>query len=306
MAERIEPQVADSFERVDHLLELLDLEVIDVDLFRGQNERGREGRLFGGQVMSQALVAAARTVEGRSAHSLHGYFLRPGDPAWPVIYGVDRIRDGRSFTTRNVVARQHGRAIFSLSVSFQKDEAGYEHQLPMPEAPEPESLKSWPELVRDNWECIPEQARLWAPLPRPIDLRPIDLPTLFGGGPTEGDKLVWFRVPKRLPEDPALHQFILTYASDMTLIDTAARPHGHHGPMGALMIASLDHALWFHRPVRVDEWLLYVQESPAAAGARGFARGTLFSQNGTLVASVAQEGLIRPTGPAGNTEDRTQ
>ncbi len=293
-----------SADRVAHLLELLDLEALDDDLFRGQNERGREVRLFGGQVMAQALVAASRTVGGRAPHSLHGYFLRPGDPARPVIYSVDRIRDGRSFATRRVVAQQRGRAIFNMAVSYHADEEGYEHQLPMPAAPEPESLPTWSELVERHWDDIAPEVRRWAPLPRPIDLRPVERPTFFGGG---GDgqirQLTWLRIPVPLPDDPSIHYYTLTYASDMSLIDTCVRPHGRDGPRGAFMIASLDHALWFHRPFRTDDWLLYVQDSPASAGARGFARGTLFTRAGELVASVAQEGLMRPTGQP---EDRTQ
>jgi len=282
-------------ERVDHLLELLNLEQIDRDIFRGQNERGRVGRLFGGQVAAQALCAASRTVEGRLAHSLHGYFLRPGDPSWPVVYSVDRIRDGRSFTTRRVVAIQRGAAIFSLSVSFQIEEEGYAHQLPMPPAPDPDSLPTWMERVEDNWEAIPEEVRPWAPLPRPIDVRPVDLPTFMGGPPGQGMNLVWLRVPRALPDAPALHQNVLAYASDMSLLDNIVKPHGRHGRLGSQMMASLDHALWFHRRFRVDDWLLYAQDSPAAAGARGFARGTIFTREGSLIASVAQEGLMRPS-----------
>jgi acyl-CoA thioesterase-2 len=287
---------------LDELLELLDLEELDADLFRGRNESTRQGRLFGGQVAAQALVAAGRTVPGKPAHSLHGYFLRPGDPALPVIYAVDRIRDGRSFTTRCVVARQRGRAIFNASLSFHEPEPSYEHQIAMPPAPDPESVPTWAERVRERLDTIPEEARPWAPRPRPIDLRHVELPTYLGGEPRLGASRVWMRVERKLGDDALLHQALLTYASDHSLLDNVVRPHGRKGALGPLMMASLDHALWFHRPLRVDEWLLYVQESPVAAGARGFARGEIFTRAGLLVASVAQEGLMRPMG---RPEDRS-
>jgi acyl-CoA thioesterase-2 len=290
-------------DRLDAILALLDLEEIDADLYRGRNEEGRPGRLFGGQVAAQSLVAASRTVDDRRAHSLHGYFLRPGDPSVPVIYTVDRLRDGRSFATRHVIARQRGRAIFDASVSFQIDERGYEHQMPMPEAPVPESLPTREELVKRYFDRIPEADRSWVSQKRAIDVRHGDVPTYFGGGPRQGQSLVWFRVPRSLPPDPDLHQRLLTYMSDMTLLDNVVLPHGRNGRLGPLMVASIDHAVWFHRPLRVDDWLLYVQDSPAASGARGFARGTIFARDGTLVASVAQEGLIRPVG---RPEDRSE
>ena len=288
---------------LDDLLDLLDLEDIDLDIFRGRNERTRPGRIFGGQVAAQSLVAAARTVEDLRAHSLHGYFLRPGDPAVPVVFTVDRIRDGRSFTTRHVVARQKGRAIFNMSVSFQVEEASYEHQLEMPDAPPPEALPTWSEWVSKVIDRLPPEVRTWAPRPRPIDMRFVQLPTFLGGNPERGTSLVWFRVARPLPDDPFLHQCLLTYASDMSLLDNIVKPHGRSGPLGPLMIASLDHALWFHKTLHVDDWLLYVQDSPAASGGRGFARGTLFTRSGELVASVAQEGLMRPVKRA---EDRSQ
>ena len=288
---------------LDDLLDLLDLEDIDRDIFRGRNEAARSRRIFGGQVVAQSLVAAARTVDGQLAHSLHGYFLRPGDPSVPVLFTVDRIRDGRSFTTRHVVARQKGRAIFNMSVSFQQHESGYEHQMPMPDAPDPESLPTRAELVQRHFERIPEADRDWVVQPRPIDVRHVGLPTFFGGGPRSGLNLVWMRVPRVLDDDPALHQRLLAYMSDLTLLDNAVLPHGRNGRLGPVMVASIDHSLWFHRVTRVDAWMLYVQDSPAAAGARGFARGTLFARDGTLVASVAQEGLLRPTRRA---EDRSE
>lgn len=301
---------------LDDLLDLLDLEDIDLDIFRGRNERGRPGRIFGGQVAAQSLVAASRTVPELPAHSLHGYFLRPGDPAVPVVFTVDRIRDGASFVTRHVVARQRGRAIFNMSVSFQREETGYEHQMRMPPAPDPESIPTRAELVERHYDAIPEDVRHWVKLPRPLDVRHVQLPTFFGGRKTpegprselqasevhrdaaaaaaDGPTLVWMRVPRALPDAAALHQRLLAYMSDMTLLDNIVLPHGRNGRLGPIMVASIDHAVWFHRPLRVDAWLLYVQDSPAAAGARGFARGTLFTRDGTLVASVAQEGLMRP------------
>jgi acyl-CoA thioesterase-2 len=289
-------------EKLDDLLDLLGLEEIDTDVYRGRNEAGRVQRLFGGQVAAQALVAAGRTVERGRAHSLHGYFLRPGDPAHPVLYMVERIRDGRSFTTRTVVAKQRGHAIFNLAVSFHVDESGYEHQSAMPDAPDPETVPTWDELVRRQLAELPKEVRPWVGGPRAIDLRHVQVPSYLGGAPFEGPSLVWFRVARRLEDTPLVHQALVTYASDISLLDNMVRPYGRIGRLGPLMTASLDHALWFHRALRADEWLLYVQESPVAAGARGFARGTIYARDGRLVASVAQEGLMRP---ASRLEDRS-
>jgi len=291
-------------ETLQELVALLDLEEIDADLYRGRNEPAPRMRLFGGQVAAQALVAAGRTVRFGNAHSLHGYFLRPGDPQHPIVYHVDRLRDGRSFVTRHVVARQRGQAIFDLSASFQAPEQGYEHQQRQaPEAPDPESLPTWSDRVRAAGDRLPPEARGWALEPRPIDLRHVEAPTFLGGGPRQGGSLVWFRTGGPVGDDPFLHQCLVTYASDMSLLDNVVLPHGRKGRLGPLMMASLDHALWFHHPVRADEWLLYVQDSPAAAGARGFARGSIFTREGKLVVSVAQEGLMRPVGAG---EDRSQ
>jgi acyl-CoA thioesterase-2 len=284
---------------VNGLVDLLALEEIERNIFRGRNETGQRERLFGGQVAAQALAAAGRTVEGRAAHSLHAYFLRPGDPAIPVLYTVDRIRDGQSFTTRRVVAVQHGQAIFTVAVSFQVREAGYEHQLlEMPAAPPPESLPTWQERA----SALPPGSFPWTRGDRPIDLRHVEPPTFLGGPPRRGGNVVWFRANGVLPEDPFFHRCVLAYASDMSLLDTVILPHGRSGSLGPVMMASLDHAIWFHRDVRADDWLLYSQESPIAAGARGFARGAIFTRAGELVASVAQEGLMRPTG---RPEDRS-
>jgi acyl-CoA thioesterase-2 len=283
------------------LLAILDLEEIDTDVYRGQNEPHRVQRLFGGQVAAQALVAAGRTVERGAVHSLHGYFLRPGDPGHPVLYTVDRIRDGRSFTTRRVVARQRGHAIFNMASSFHIEESGYEHQTPMPEAPDPETVPSWDELVRRRLEHLPKEVRSFVGGPRALDLRHVQVPSYLGGPPFEGPSLVWLRFAS-VGDDPLVHQALLTYASDISLLDNMVRPYGRVGRLGPLMTASLDHAVWFHRPFRADAWLLYVQESPVAAGARGFARGTVYTREGGLVASVAQEGLMRP---ASRLEDRS-
>jgi acyl-CoA thioesterase-2 len=285
----IEPNAA-----LRKLISLLDLEELDVNLYRGQNEAAGWGRLFGGQVAAQALVAAARTVEGRLAHSLHAYFLRPGDPAVPVIYTVDPIRDGSSFTTRRTVALQRGRAIFNMSVSFHKLEEGFEHQDEMPDSPDPDSLPTWQERFASLGTKIPEQMRSWMQRERAIDLRSTQPMSMMGGEPQAGPNLVWFRTNGSLPEDPRLHQCLIAYASDMSLLENVMRPHGRGWPERTVMTASLDHAIWFHRQARADEWLLYAQDSPAAFGARGFARGTIFSRDGVLVASVAQEGLVRP------------
>ncbi|HVP30797.1 MAG TPA: acyl-CoA thioesterase II [Myxococcota bacterium] len=291
-------------EKLRDLIGLLDLEEIDADVYRGRNEPAPRMRLFGGQVAAQALVAAGRTVSFGSAHSLHGYFLRPGDPERPVVYHVERLRDGKSFVTRHVVARQRGQAIFDLSVSFQAPQEGYEHQqLVMPEAPDPESLPTWSDRVRAAGAMLPDEARGWALEPRPIDLRHVLPPTFLGGEPREGGSVVWFRAGGPVPDDPFLHQCLVTYATDMSLLDNIILPHGRRGRLGPVMMASLDHAVWFHHPVRADEWLLYAQDSPAAAGARGFARGSIFTRQGKLVVSVAQEGLMRP---AGAPEDRSQ
>jgi acyl-CoA thioesterase-2 len=275
------------------LLSILDLEKLEENLFRGLSPQVGWQRVFGGQVIGQALVAAARTVEGRGAHSLHAYFMREGDPAVPIIYQVDRIRDGKSFATRRVVAIQHGAAIFSMSVSFQVDEKGLDHQIKMPDVPPPEDLPSEEELKAAYLHNAPEGVRRYWERPRPIELRPVDLRHFFSREKLEPLQYVWVRATGALPDDPDIHRCVLAYASDMTLLDTALFAHGRMIFDPDLQAASLDHALWFHRPFRADEWLLYAEDSPSASGARGFTRGILFSRDGRLVASVAQEGLIR-------------
>jgi acyl-CoA thioesterase-2 len=275
------------------LLSILDLEQLEENLFRGLSPQVGWQRVFGGQVIGQALVAAARTVEGRGAHSLHAYFMREGDPAVPIIYNVDRIRDGKSFTTRRVVAIQHGAAIFSMSVSFQVTEQGLDHQITMPTVPPPEELPSEEELKAAYLHNAPEGVRRYWERPRPIELRPVDLRHFLSREKLEPLQYVWVRATGTLPDDPDIHRCVLAYASDMTLLDTALFAHGRMIFDPDLQAASLDHALWFHRPFRADEWLLYAEDSPSASGARGFNRGSLFSRDGRLVASVAQEGLIR-------------
>ena len=290
-------------EAISDLLELLDLEEIDVNIYRGSNEKRRPGRLFGGQVAAQALAAAGQTVEDTPAHSLHGYFLRPGDPAVPVVYNVDRIRDGRSFTTRRVVAQQHGKAIFNMAVSFHQAEQGYFHQLEMPAVPPPQDLLTRTEWAEKLADQIRPEFRQWAGRPGPIETRHLHPPSFISPDPQSGPASVWMKAVRSLPDDPMLHQCVLTYASDISLVDVIVQPHGRKAALGPLMTASLDHAVWFHKPARIDEWILYQQDSPAAFGARGLARGTLYTESGELVASTCQEALVRPTSAS---EDRAE
>jgi acyl-CoA thioesterase-2 len=278
---------------LDELVRILDLEEIEVNYFRGRSPKDDRQRVFGGQVAGQALVAAGRTVPAGVVHSLHAYFLRPGDPAVPILYEVDPIRDGRSFTTRRVVAIQHGQAIFHLSASFQKPEPGLEHQITMPDAPDPETLPTFGERIAALSADPPPEWRDWVARDRPIDARYVDPVDFLRPEKRAPEQLVWIRADGRLPDDLLLHQCVAAYASDMTLIDTALLPHGIAWSDGGISTASLDHAMWFHRPFRADEWLLYAHDSPSASGARGLARGELFTRDGRLAVSVAQEGLIR-------------
>jgi acyl-CoA thioesterase-2 len=279
---------------VENLLAILDLEPIERNLYRGTSPKAGWQRVFGGLVIAQALAAAIRTVEeARQVHSLHGYFLRPGDPSLPIVYEVDRIRDGKSFTTRRVVGIQRGEAIFSMSASFQRQEEGLEHQFAVPDVPPPEALPSEKELKEKFIDALPENVRRYWERERPIELRPTDLRHFMSREPLPPRQYVWFRATGDLPDDPAVHQCMLAYASDMTLLDTALFAHGRSIFDRDLQLASLDHALWFHRPLRMDDWLLYAQDSPASVGARGFTRGQIFSRDGVLVASAAQEGLMR-------------
>jgi len=283
---------------LDRLVSILDLEELELNLFRGRTPKEDRVRVFGGQVAGQALVAAGRTAQEGVVHSLHAYFLRAGDPSIPILYQVDRIRDGRSFATRRVVAVQRGQPIFNLAASFQRVEEGLEHQAPMPEAPPPESLPSFRERTAPLLAAAPDELRRWLERERPIDVRHVEPIDYLHPRPREPRQLVWFRADGRLPDDAPLllHQCIVAYASDMTLLDNATLPHAVSWFDPRVQMASLDHAMWFHRPFRADEWLLHAQESPAAAGGRGFTTGRLYTRDGRLVVSVAQEGLIRTRG----------
>jgi acyl-CoA thioesterase-2 len=279
---------------VQEMLDILDLERLEVNLFRGRSPQAGWQRVFGGQVIGQALVAAVRTVDpSRPPHSMHAYFILPGDPKVPIIYDVDCMRDGKSFTTRRVTARQHGHPIFSMLVSFHTDEAGLDHQAQMPDVLPPEELPSEYEVREKILPTMPDPVRRYYERERPIELRPVEYERYGGKKYPNGRFHIWIRATSRLPDDPAVHQCVLAYASDMTLLDAALAPHGRTLFEKEFMAASLDHALWLHRPFRADEWLLYAQDSPNLHGSRGFSRGLIFTRDGTLVASVAQEGLVR-------------
>lgn len=278
---------------VSDLLRILNLEATGQDVFLGQVPQVGWGRVFGGLVIAQALAAARRTVEGREAHSLHGYFLLGGDPALPISYEVERIRDGGSFSTRRVVARQRGQAIFFLSASFQGEEEGFTHHAPMPKVPEPESLPAIHDISKDMLDRLPHPVRAYFERDRPIDLRPVDYTRFLSGASEQLGFNIWIRATGQMPDDPGLHRDVLAYASDMTLLDASLVSHHTSVYEPAIQAASLDHSMWFHRNFRADDWLLYAQESPNAGGGRGFARGLIFTRKGELVASVAQEGVIR-------------
>jgi acyl-CoA thioesterase II len=279
---------------ITNLLAILDLEQLEQNLFRGISPKNGWQRVFGGQVLGQALVAAIRTVPAeRVAHSLHAYFLLPGDPAVPIIYDVERTRDGGSFTTRRVKGIQHGKTMFAMSVSLQKSEPGLAHQTSMPNVPPPEDLPNEQQLVKKFEGDIPEDIRKYWQRERPIEMRPVDVTRYLDRGKHAPEQAMWIRATDRLPDSLQLHQCVLAYASDFTLLDTALIAHGKLMFDHDMQMASLDHALWIHRPFRADEWLLYVQESPSSQAGRGFCRGSVFTRDGILVASVAQEGLIR-------------
>jgi acyl-CoA thioesterase-2 len=286
-----------SMSAVQDLLDLLDLEQMEVNLFRGRSPAVTWQRVFGGQVIGQALVAACRTVEERPPHSLHAYFILPGDPKVPIVYEVDRLRDGKSFSTRRVIAIQHGHPIFSMAASFHADEPGFEHQAKMPDVPKPDELPSEAELRDRVMPMMPDPVRRYYERDRPIELRPVEFERYLGKKFPDARFNVWIRATGRLPDDPAIHRCVLAYASDMTLLDSALIPHGRTVFEKDIMAASLDHALWLHRPFRADDWLLYAQDSPNMGGARGFSRGLIFTRDGKLVASVAQEGLVRERRP---------
>lgn len=280
-------------EQLGELLDLIQLEPLEVNLFRGKSRDIGTPRVFGGQVLAQALLAASQTVEDRLVHSLHAYFLRAGDPDAPIVYQVDRSRDGRSFTARRVVAIQHGRQIFTLAASFQVPQDGVEHQFEMAEVPAPESLADADGPDEEQLADAPPKLRRWFNRFGPFEFRPVD-----GIDPATPEKRppyqrIWFRLRGSLPDDPVLHRTLLAYVSDFHLIGTATLPHGISYLHGNLIMASLDHAMWFHRDLRVDEWLLYDCDSPSASGSRGMSRGMIYDRSGRLVASAAQEGMIR-------------
>ena len=275
------------------LIELLQLERIEDNFFRGQSRDIGSAQVFGGQVLGQALSAAHHTVEGRRAHSLHAYFLRRGDMNAPIIYEVDRSRDGGSFSVRRVVAIQHGRPIFNLAASFQKPEEGLEHQAEMPDVPGPDGLQDLTEVSPDILKIIPEKMRRYLTDKRPFEFRPVQPMNFLKPEKLPAVKHVWIKAVDRLPDEISLHQNLLAYVSDYELLGTSTLPHGLPFGQGRVQMASLDHALWFHRDVRLDEWLLYSLNSPNSSGARGFARGQFFTEDGCLVASAAQEGLVR-------------
>ena len=279
---------------LDTLVNLLTLERIEENLFRGASQDLGFPQLFGGQVLGQVISAASQTVDAaRHVHSLHGYFLRPGDSHQPVVYDVDRVRDGGSFSTRRVSAIQKGQTIFTGIASFQADENGYEHQLAMPDVAGPDELPSEWDLLHKLSPLVPERVMEKLRRPKPIEIRPVTVQDPANPQPIEPVRHLWFRADGTLPANPALHKYLLAYASDFSFIGTALQPHGVSSWSKFIQLASLDHAIWFHREVKIDDWLLYSIDSPWAGNARGFARGSIFNRQGQLVASVAQEGLIR-------------
>lgn len=279
---------------MDGLIRTLDIEKLEENLFRGSSPQNGWQRVFGGQVIAQALMAAQRCVEDdRLVHSLHAYFMRPGDPSVPIIYQVERIRDGASFTTRRVVAIQHGKAIFSMSASFQVAEPGFDHQVAMPQVPPPEQLIGEKEFKEIFLADAPENVRRYWGRNRPIEIRPVSLVHYVSKEKLEPTAHIWVRAVGKVPDDHRYQAAILAYLSDMTLLDTSLYAHGTSIFDSNLQVASLDHAMWFHRPCDLRDWMLYTQDSPSASGARGMTRGSLYSRTGQLIASVAQEGLIR-------------
>ena len=278
---------------LEDLVHLLELERIETNIFRGASRDIGSPQVFGGQVLGQALSAAQHTVEGRVAHSLHAYFLRRGDINAPIIYEVERARDGGSFSARRVVAIQHGRPILNLAASFQAPEDGIDHQVDMPDVPPPDGLRDFKQVAADMLDKMPVKLRRFMTDQRPFDFRPVEPDNLFSAKELPPVKNIWIRAVDALPDELALHQNILAYVSDFELLATATLPHAISLTQGNILMASIDHALWFHRPFRVDDWLLYSMESPTATGVRGFSRGHFFTADGRLVASVSQEGLVR-------------
>jgi acyl-CoA thioesterase-2 len=279
---------------METVLATLDLETIEMNLFRGSSPQVGWQRVFGGQVIGQALMAAQRTVDAdRFAHSLHAYFMLPGDPSVPILYQVDRLRDGSSFNTRRVLAVQHGKAIFALTASFQVDEPGFDHQVDMPDVPMPEELMDEEQVKQRYLAHAPENVRRYWERKRPVEIRPVSIESYFSRAQPSQRQNIWVRVTGPVPDDRLYRNAVLAYLSDMTLLDVSLNAHGTSVLDPTVQVASLDHAMWFHRPFKLDDWLLYSQESPSASGARGFTRGSLFTRSGVLIASVAQEGLIR-------------
>lgn len=282
-------------QRLADLLRLLQLERLEINLFRGESRDIGNPQVFGGQVLGQALVAASATVESRMVHSLHAYFLRPGDFNAPIVYEVDRARDGSSFTSRRVTAIQHGEQIFNMAASFQVPQPGLQHQMPMPEVPPPEQLRDLAEYIAEVRDRLPERLRKSTAHQRPFEFRPVQPPSYLEPKARAPMKQIWFRAVDRVPDDEVLHRCLLAYVSDYHLLDATLLPHAMSWLNAEIRMASIDHAMWFHEPVRADDWLLYCVDSPSASGARGFTRGSIFTRAGKLVASTAQEGLIRVT-----------
>ncbi|MFN3581858.1 MAG: acyl-CoA thioesterase II [Pseudomonas sp.] len=281
-------------EMLDDLVSLLALEKIEENLFRGLSQDLGFKQLFGGQVLGQSLSAASQTVDAeRHVHSVHGYFLRPGDASLPIIYQVDPLRDGGSFTTRRVQAIQKGKPIFTMISSFQGDEEGYAHQAQMPDVAGPEDLRNETELTRDYQHLLSEQVREKILVDKPIEIRPVELFNPFKPQSAEPVRHMWFRADGRLPDDPQLHRYLLAYASDFHLLGTAMLPHAVSSWTPGMQVASLDHSIWYHQPLRMDDWLLYAMDSPSASGSRGLSRGQIFNREGVLVASITQESLMR-------------
>ena len=285
---------------IEELLQLMELEPLEVNLFRGESRDIGTSRVFGGQVLAQSIIAASRTVDEGSIHSLHAYFLRAGDAEAPIVYNVDRNRDGRSFKSRRVVAIQHGRPIFTLAASFQLQQDGLEHQFEMPDVPMPEDLSSESNIPEETLEQVPQLMRRWFTRTGPFDFRPVKTVDVFNPRPQAPFSNIWFRLSEKIEAPELMHRALMAYASDFHLVGTATLPHGISFIQDDLMMASLDHAMWFHRPVRVDDWLLYSCDSPSSSGGRGLARGSIYDRSGRLVASAVQEGMIRvgkpPTG----------
>ena len=283
----------DSINTTEALLQLMNLETLEDNLFRGESRDIGTPRVFGGQVLAQSVIAANRTVDEGSIHSLHAYFLRAGDASAPIVYDVDRNRDGRSFKARRVVAIQHGRPIFTMAASYQLDQDGLDHQFEMPDVPMPEDLSSESDIPQDRLNEVPQLLRRWYARTGPFDFRPVKKVDVFNPRPQPPFSNIWFKLNDKIDVSDQMHRALMAYASDFHLVGTATLPHGISFIQDDLVMASLDHAMWFHRPARVDEWLLYSCDSPSSSGGRGLARGSIFDRSGRLVASAVQEGMIR-------------